>query len=232
MSTLLISGTNTEVGKTVLSAALLAYLQAQGKSWAIFKPLQTGMGDREFYTQLVGNRQPPDTINALHYSFPVAPPIAAAREGREIDLKQVWQRLQQLQGQYEGVLVEGLGGLGTPVTAELTVADLARDWRLPTLLVVPVQLGAIGQTVAHVALARQSGVQLKGLVLNCTQPDAAEAIASLAPPQLIESLTQVPVLGILPYFPDWRSDLPIPASLEAQWVQAVADLALEYIDSF
>jgi len=66
------------------------------------------------------------------------------------------------------VLVEALGGLGSPVSEEFTVADLA-EWRLPTVLVVPVKLGAIAQAVANVALARPSRVHLKGIVLNCVQ---------------------------------------------------------------
>ncbi|HBB33281.1 MAG TPA: ATP-dependent dethiobiotin synthetase BioD, partial [Cyanobacteria bacterium UBA9273] len=97
---------------------------------------------------------------------------------------------------------EGLGGLGSPVTRELTVADLARDWHLPAVLVVPVQLGAIAQAVANVALARQSGVQLQGIVLNCTQPRSDSEIADWTPIDLIQSLTNVPILGVLPYLAD------------------------------
>ncbi|EAW43081.1 ATP-dependent dethiobiotin synthetase BioD, partial [Nodularia spumigena] len=97
------------------------------------------------------------------------------------------------------VLVEALGGLGSPITNELTVADLAGDWRLPTVLVVPVRLGAIAQAVANVALARQSKVNLKGIVLNCVQPRTDAEIADLTPSDLIQSLTHTPVLGCLPY---------------------------------
>jgi dethiobiotin synthetase len=85
------------------------------------------------------------------------------------------------------------------VTAELTVADLAGEWRLPTVLVVPVRLGAIAQAVANVALARQTKVNLKGIILNCSQPRTDEEIADLTPPDLIQSLTNIPVLGCLPY---------------------------------
>ena len=116
-------------------------------------------------------------------------------------------------------MVEGLGGLGSPVTSELTVADLARDWRLPTVLAVPVRLGAIGQAVANVALAKQAGVSLTGIVLNCVAPCSEEEIASWAPAYLIESLTQVPVLGCLPYLND-------PTDI-AKLAKAASDLDLE-----
>ncbi|MBD0264898.1 MAG: dethiobiotin synthase, partial [Tolypothrix sp. Co-bin9] len=97
------------------------------------------------------------------------------------------------------VLIEALGGLGSPITDELTVADLAGEWRLPTVLIVPVKLGAIGQAVANVALAKQSRVHLVGIVLNCVEPRTEAQIADWTPPQLIQSLTNTPVLGCLPY---------------------------------
>ena len=96
-------------------------------------------------------------------------------------------------------MVEALGGLGSPVTDELTVAYLAGSWRLPTVLVVPVKLGAIAQAVANVALARQMQVSLLGIILNCVQPRTDAEIADWTPVDLIQSLTNIPVLGCLPY---------------------------------
>jgi len=202
--TLLITGTNTDAGKTVLTTALAAYWQTYypQKRLGIFKPIQTGTGDWEHYHQQFNLEQTPQDITPLQFSHPVAPPVAAEREGRPIELKIVWQALNRLQQQRDVVLVEGLGGLGSPVTHELTVADIARDWKLPSVIVVPVALGAIAQTVATVALARQSGVILKGIVLNCVQPRSAEEIADWTPIELIQSLTQVPILGILPHLAD------------------------------
>ena len=87
----------------------------------------------------------------------------------------------------------------SPVTNELTVADIASNWRLETILVVPVKLGAIAHTVANVALARQEKVKLKGIIFNCLNPCTQEEIEQWTPKGLIESLTQVPVLGYFPY---------------------------------
>ncbi|MGB7439928.1 MAG: AAA family ATPase, partial [Coleofasciculaceae cyanobacterium] len=98
---------------------------------------------------------------------------------------------------------------------------LARDWRLPTLLVVPVKLGAIAQAVANVALARQSGVLLKGIILNCSQPTSSEEMADLTPIDLIESLTNVPILGVLPH-------LAAPTDL-TKLAQIASDLDIERI---
>lgn len=183
------------------------------------KPIQAGMGDRELYNQLFSLEQSLAEITPAYFDLPLAPPIAAARVGRRVELELVWQALQRLCSSRDWVLVEALGGLGSPVTDELTVANLAADWRLPTVLVVPVRLGAIAQAVANVALARLTGVHLKGIVLNCVQSDAEQKIADWAPVELIQSLTCTPVLGYLPYL-DNLSDL-------SQLAQVASNLDLE-----
>lgn len=222
-NTLLIAGTDTNVGKTVLTTALIAYWQTYYSSQrlAVLKPIQTGVGDRELYTELFTLDQTPEELNPLSFAAPLAPPIAAEKEGKVVDLKIVWSTFCHLQNSRDFVLVEGLGGLGSPVTHELIVADLARDWHLPTILVVPVRLGAIAQAVANVALARQMKVFLKGLVLNCVEPCSEEDIQNLTPIDLLQSLTQVPVLGILPH-------LDSPHSIE-KLREIAANLDIEQI---
>jgi dethiobiotin synthetase len=208
MNALFIAGTDTDAGKTVLTCALAAYWQAYFPqlSLGILKPLQTGVGDRELYHQLFGQTfgLELDQLNPLHFEAPLAPPMAADLEGRRINLEIPWQAFEKLRHQKEFVLVEGLGGLGSPVTHETTVADLAWDWHLPTVLVVPVKLGAIGQVVANVALARQTKLHLKGIIRSCSQPCTEEQIEAWAPADMITRLTGIPVLGTLPYLSDQR----------------------------
>jgi dethiobiotin synthetase len=221
MPTLFIAGTNTNVGKTVLTAALAAYWLKHfpDRALALMKPLQTGEGDREHYLRLFELNQTLAELNPIHFDAPLAPPLAADLAGQPIRLDLAWQAFEQLRQRSQLLLVEGLGGLGSPITHELTVADLAREWRLPTLLVVPVQLGAIGQAIANVALARQSKVDLRGIVLSCPQPCTPEQIEQWACPSMIASFTHIPVLGHLPYLPDLEN--------LAALSQAAAGLELE-----
>ncbi|MDF2387559.1 ATP-dependent dethiobiotin synthetase BioD [Nostoc ellipsosporum NOK] len=207
-NTLLITATDTDAGKTVLTSALAAYWQKYfpHRSWGIMKPIQSGIGDREWYENLFTLEQSAQEITPLYFQAPLAPPLAARQENRQVDLGVVWQVLSELRSRRDFLLVEALGGLGSPVTEELTVADLASEWRLPTVLVVPVRLGAIAQAVANVALARQTRVNLKGIVLNCVQPRSDAQIADWTPPDLVQSLTNTPVLGCLPYLEN-RTDL-------------------------
>ena len=206
LNTLLIAGTDTDAGKTVVTAAIAAYWQKYypQRSLGMMKPIQSGLGDRELYQTLFNLEQSPEEITPLYFQAPLAPPIAAAKENRQIDLAIVWRTLLALQKQRDFVLVESLGGLGSPITDELTVADLAGEWRLQTFLVVPVRFGAIAQAVANVALARQHKINLRGIILNCTQPRTKEEIADLTPPELIQSLTNIPVLGCVPYLENPR----------------------------
>ena len=213
-NSLLITGTDTNVGKTFVTTALVYYAQKYltDSSLGLLKLMQTGIGDRELYEKLFGNLEPTATsedsklleiATPLHFQAPLAPPIAADREGKTIDLSVVWQCLSKLQQQQDLVLIEALGGLGSPVTHELTVADLAAQWRLPTVLVVPIKLGAIAHAVANVALARSLKIDLRGIILSCCELyDSETELNSLAPEDLIESLTQVPVLGKLPFIED------------------------------
>ena len=205
-NSLLITGTDTDVGKTFVTTALIYYAHKYltDRSLGLCKLMQTGIGDRELYAQLFSDLKPEIKMaTPLHFQAPLAPPIAAAMEGKTIDLARVGQCLSELQQQQDLVVIEALGGLGSPVTDELTVADLAAQWRLPTVLVVPIKLGAIAQTVANVALARSLDIDLRGIVLSCGGIYRQDTeLDNLAPIDLLESLTQVSVLGVLPYIED------------------------------
>lgn len=204
MSALLIASTDSDTGKTVLTSALAAYWQTHcaGRSLGIMKPVQSGIGDRELYMRLFALNQSLTETNPIYFDLPLAPPIAADKEGRRINLETAWQAFEALSQKKDWVLVEALGSLGSPVTYESTVADLAWDWQIPLVLVVPVKLGAIGQAVANIALARQARVHIKGIVLNCVVPCTKQDVKDWAPANLIQSLTQVPVLGLIPHLPD------------------------------
>jgi dethiobiotin synthetase len=205
---LLITGTDTEIGKTIVTAAIAAYWQTYLRpdnphSLGIYKPIQCGSGDREFFQQVLDLDQSLAQITPQHFLEPLAPPIAARKSAQAIDLALLWQQFNLLRSQKQFVLVEALGGLGSPLTEEYIVADLARDWALPTVLVVPVKIGAVGQAIANVALAHANKINLCGIILNCLEPEQTKAeLDDLAPIDLITSLTHLPVLGRIPYLLD------------------------------
>ncbi len=224
MKTLSIAGTDTDVGKTFVTIALANYWQnyrlnrdtSNQFPLSIFKLIQTGTGDIEIYNRLFAEAGSIEIIAPLCFTTPVAPPIAAQKEGKTVELGKIWQAYSLARQKSDFILLETLGGLGSPVTSELIVGNITADWRLPTILVVPVKLGAIANTVANVALARSLKIDLKGIILNCTQPGAETNIEDLTPPDLIQSLTQIPILGTLPYIED-LSDTDRLSKIVADW---------------
>jgi dethiobiotin synthetase len=221
MQPLMIVGSDTGVGKTLLTASLAAYhITYRAKAIAIYKPVQSGIGDREYFKSTFKLTQTLEEITPIFFETPIAPAIAMYREHKPLDLGIIWQHFQTLKNNYDCLLVESLGGLGSPLTYDYIVADLARDWHIPVVLVVPVKLGAIAQAVANVALARVNKINLKGIVLNCVTPDAK--IDDLAPLDLIQALTYTPVIGVLPYVSDLQN-------LE-ELARAASGLELEILD--
>lgn len=221
ISTLLVTGTDTGVGKTVLMTAITAYWHryCNPKTLGLMKPIQCGTGDRELYTRLFSLNQSLEEINPIHFLAPLSPPSAAAYEGRKVELDKAWKQFEALTQQREFLLVEGFGGLGTAIARETTMADLAWDWRIPTVLVVAVNQGAIAQAVANVALAAQARIHLKGIVLNCVEPCHAHELEEWASVEMIQNLTQKPVLGCIPHLAD-STDL-------SALIKVAADLTLE-----
>ena len=225
MSSLLIAGTDTDVGKTFVTASLVSYWQKyqSNLSLGLLKLMQTGQGDRELYQQLFGHLDSVEIVTPLSFDAPLAPPIAAELAGEDIDLAIVWNSFTSLEQKQDFVLIEALGGLGSPVTNELIVGNLAAEWRLPTVLVVPIKLGAIAQTVANVALARSLNINLRGIILSCTSSfDAPAKPEQLAPINLIQSLTQTPILGVLPYIQDLREQDKLAATTQCLALSEIA----------
>jgi len=233
LQTLLIAGTGAQVGKTVVLTALIAYWQRyRSQQVGIMKPIDCGRQldelisepDCQRFKRLFKLAQPASEITPIMLHASVLPPIAAAESGQRIDFDHLWQALQTLQQRHDLVLLEALGGLGTPLTPETTVADLAWDWQIPTVLVVPVQSNMVADAVTNVALAHQSRLHLKGIILNHLHPSSSQPAGTTNSPdhqaeiKLIQTLTRKPVLGCIPYLdPDNLSQL----------VRAAADLDLE-----
>mgnify|MGYP005837540983 CR=1 FL=1 len=205
-------------------AALAAYCQIYhpNRRLGIYKPIQSGIGDREYLQTTLNLAYTPEQITPLFYQTPVASAIAASLEQKPVDLGLLWQNLQTWQAGTDLLLVEGMGGLGSPITWEYLNVDLARDWRLPLVLVVPLKLGAMGQAIANLALARLAQVQVVGVVVCCTEPHSQEQLANWFPPHLVANLLEVPILGVVPYLPD--------LSDRAALAQAAAQLELGYLN--
>jgi len=199
MKGLFVTGTDTGVGKTVLTAGVALALRARGYSVGVVKPVQSGAaatdpdGDAMLLKRWAGVEEPAEAIAPYSFAAPVAPLVAAQLEGRVVDRADVIERVRRVGERYEVVIVEGAGGLLVPVGEDWTVADLALELALPLLVVARAGLGTVNHTALTVLTARALGLDPLGVVLNGAGDESSDRNA-----ELIERLADVPVLGRTP----------------------------------
>jgi len=201
-----ITGTDTGVGKTVITAALAAALRAGGVSVGVMKPIATGCvrrreglvsEDAEFLAQAANAPEPLEAISPIRLAEPLAPTVAAARAGITLDLVPMWRAWDRLKRAHDVMLVEGIGGALCPVTPKQFVADLAQRFHLPVLVVARPDLGTINHTAMTVEVLRARGLDVAGVVINRYEADTDD-VAQLTNPDEVQRVTGAPVLGLVP----------------------------------
>ncbi|MEW6662227.1 MAG: dethiobiotin synthase [Bacillota bacterium] len=194
-----ITGTDTGVGKTVITAGLLGALRGRNIDAVAIKPIQSGGSmDAAFYCAVNALPYSPEELTPVCLDPALAPAVAAMETGFTIDLAKVMEHFYQMTGKHKMILVEGAGGLLVPlVGTQVTVADLAKDMGLPLLIVARPSLGTINHTCLTVAFARSRGLAVAGIIIN-GYPYENPGLAERTNPQIIEKMTGVPILGLVP----------------------------------
>lgn len=208
ISSLFITGTDTEVGKTVVTAGLARLLADEGAAVGVMKPAETGWAgdpaampsDGGFLAEAARVDEPTRAVVPYVYREPLAPLVAARREDRPIDPGVIRLAYRELAGRYEPLLVEGAGGLSVPLTEELDMAGLAAALSLPLLIVTRPALGTLNHTFLTVHYARERGLKVLGLVI-CGYDETTDSIAEKTNPAMMEEMCEVPVLGRVPRRP-------------------------------
>lgn len=166
-----VTATGTEVGKTVVAAALARTLAAGGRSVAVFKPCVTGLdepgeSDPELLRRASGSAQSDAEIAPYRYGPPASPHLAAALAGEEIDPARLRAAAQAAADRAEALVCEGVGGLLVPLAPAYTVRDLAADLGYPLVVVAAPGLGTINHTLLTVESARAVGLAVVAIVLT------------------------------------------------------------------
>jgi len=203
-----ITGTDTGVGKTFVTAALLRELRRQGVAAAAFKPIASGSGGRDDARQfagLMGNEIPLDIINPVYLRHPLAPIVAAKLVRREINFDAIHSAFCLLTSVFSPVIVEGVGGLLVPIKRDYFVADLVRELELPIIIVSRLSLGTINHTLLTVRQAEAAGLKVAGIILNDTL--GRSGLAERTNVKVVPELCGVPLLGVVPHArqPDMRA---------------------------
>ncbi len=208
---LFVTGTDTDVGKTFVAAALARAMSESGVDVGVMKPVASGCvrrggvlvsEDAEVLVAASGSDSVMDDVSPLRFAAPLGPTVAARRAGQRVDLRKVAVALARLKAQHEFLIVEGVGGLGVPLTRRTDVADLAKRVGLPLLIVAADRLGVLNHTWLTLDYAQRKGLDVAGVILNrvSRQRDASRADNA-------EELRRmgVPLLGVLQFCPSLRA---------------------------
>ena len=217
-----VTGTDTEVGKTLIAGAIARSLHKAQWSVEVFKPVATGCRrtsaglvseDAEFLAFCAESRRTLAEITPLRYPAAVAPNLAAKRAGQSIDLDALFQGYAQLSGAGDVVVVEGIGGLMCPISDEFWVIHFAKMIGLPVVIVARPGLGTINHTLLTIHAARSAGLRVAGVVINRYQIESplkdsetegrGDAVLAMhTNPTQIAQLSGTPILGIVPDEPE------------------------------
>ncbi|MBI3596768.1 MAG: dethiobiotin synthase [Nitrospirae bacterium] len=202
-----ITGTDTGVGKTIVAAGLAAQFKKSGFDVGVMKPIQTGCRSRRgeriapdarFLLEAAGVDDPMDWVCPYRFKTPAAPLVAADHERKTIDLGRIAEAYRHLASRHRVVVVEGIGGLLTPITPTVSAIDLALLLKLPLIVVASTRLGTLNHTLLTVRWAQQAGATVLGIILNCPRP-SARSVAEKTNSQVISRLCPIPVLGTIPF---------------------------------
>ncbi len=214
-----ITGTDTGVGKTTVTLALLRAFKQQGFSAAGMKPVAAGcrvtpQGLRsDDAEQLMGEASvalPYDLINPFAYEPPIAPHIAAEQSHRPMAIREILTAYRQVAAQADVVLVEGVGGWAVPINKCQTMADVARALDLPVILVSGIRLGCLNHTLLTYAAIKASGCRCAGWIANLLSDSDWALDQNIA---YLKQALPVPNFGVVSYQdrrqPDWL-DVRLP----------------------
>lgn len=209
MKSIFVTGTDTGVGKTIISAGLSACLSIKKRlDVGVMKPFESGIestgerntGDTWILREASGSRDDASEINPYLFKAPLAPEAAAFMEKATIDLGRVTAAYNRLTARHDVVIVEGAGGVLVPITEGFFYADLIRAWKTPVIVVSRLTLGTINHTLLTCSHLKSIGVRILGVILNDTEGE--NDIASQTNPGMLEKYLDVPLLGVFPHTHD------------------------------
>jgi dethiobiotin synthetase len=206
MPRFLVTGTDTGIGKTTVASAIAAAFRLRDCAVGVMKPIETGCAvdssgeliaaDARQLQYFAESSDPLDVICPFRFRAPLAPAVAARRDGIALELSAVADAVERFAATHPLALIEGAGGLLVPLAGRTTFADLARSCALRLLIVVGNRLGALNHAQLTVRCAAAAGLSVAGYVVNTLQPED-----DLAARTNVETLAELigPALGVFPW---------------------------------
>jgi len=205
-----ITGTDTGVGKTLVTASLALHLKKHGMAVGVMKPIETGVSpardaqsDAARLRSIMESEEPLGAIRPYSFALPVAPLAAAESEGQTINPDTIKRVYRLLSSRYDYMVVEGVGGIQVPITRTDDVLTLIKHLRLPVIVVGRSGLGGINHALLTIGALRRKQITIVALLLNRTHSvrSATSRIQERTTIEILRKQAGVPVLGPLPYEP-------------------------------
>nr|WP_319392379.1 dethiobiotin synthase [uncultured Desulfobacter sp.] len=220
-----VAGTDTDAGKTIVTAALVRQLRRQGMDAVPMKVIQTGGGytedgfpvspDFDVYcsaSSFIRDRDEIEDMVPLSFSAPCSPHLAARMDGSVCEIGPVLTALKRLHITHDLVIAEGAGGINVPLSDTLTMLDLIKKTGLPLILVVRNVLGCVNHTINTIQILGLHDIQIKGVIMTETTPTQdCDTFILEDNPRIIHQLGNIPILGSLPFIHG------VPAGTEPFW---------------
>lgn len=229
-----ITGTDTEIGKTVVSCALAALARSRGMRRAVMKPIETGVfartrndgpsirSDAERLRDAAGVPDPIARIRPISLVEPLAPMVAARRAGLTLDLRALDDAFTVLSADREVIIVEGAGGLLVPITPTMHFGHLFARWQCDVVVVAGNRLGVINHTLLTVQAAAAMGLRVRAVVLTSVTGREASVAEATNGDALVSLLPQLTCYR-LPWVERWDHPDALAAAAEAAGLAALLE---------
>ncbi|MFB5607023.1 MAG: dethiobiotin synthase [Candidatus Nitrosomaritimum yanchengensis] len=211
MKSLFITGTDTDVGKTYVTAGLAVTLRKMNVDVGIMKPFAAGKPQVKGYKSedieiLSKAAQVCDSENLVNPQFfPMAASPYTASKALKVKVKKasVLSSFKKLSKMHQMLLVEGMGGIMTPILKNYFVTDLIKEMKIPAVIVTRTKVGTVNHTIMTVKMCQKYKISMKGIIINNFDSDGYN-IRLLK--KDLENLTEIPILGTVPYIEDLSDD--------------------------
>lgn len=207
MLNIFVTGTDSNVGKTFITAGLAATMQSLGYSSCVYKPVQTGAHKKNGFAQsrdlvFVKNIDPYIKVHSTYLFKEQAPPVIAAEaENIVINGNLIKKDYEALSKEQDCMILEGTGGVMTPLGYNFLISDMIKLLNIPTIVVIKPDSGVINQTLLTINHAQSKGIKVRGVIIN-NFPENTNDIDIKTAPRLIEEYSDAKILGIVKNFYD------------------------------
>ena len=211
MKSLFVTGTDTDIGKTCISAGIALALKKSGVNVGVMKPFMCGTRQKDDFSHddvtiltnaanVIDSRE---LINPFFFPVSASPYTAAKNLGRKINIKQVLDSYEKLSKVHDVMLIEGIGGIMTPILKDFSIIDLIKNLQINALIVTSSKIGTVNHTVMTCKLCKDLEIPVKGLIINNFD---TEGYPILELERDLNDLTDLPILCSLPHLNNFNLD--------------------------